>query len=401
MRVLLAHNFYRSSAPSGEDSVYTNERALLEREHEVIAFERFNDDIDESSLAKKVRLAVDGAWSEKIYREIIALIQKTKPEIAHFHNTFPLISPSAYAACRDQGVPVVQTLHNYRFICPNALLMRNHQPCEDCLGSRLLLPALRHRCYRGSLLATGAQVWTVVSNRWRGTYAKLVNRYVALTRFAVPRLIAGGLPENRIEVKPNFLPDPPVCGRGDGGYALYVGRLSEEKGVQTLLDAWRSIPELPLKIVGEGSLRSRLENQVRQDGSNVEFLGFQGRSTVIDLVCRAALQVIPSECYEGFPLTLLEAYSCGTPVLVSRIGSLDELVKEGETGFKFQPGSSEDMVFQIKQLLKNPRLLIFMRERCRAIFEAKYTAEINIAEINKIYQHAIEDAHLGKDQVDR
>src|SRR5439155_20501152 len=212
MRILLAHDFYRSSAPSGEDAVFRNERALLEKNrNEVIPFERCNDEIDDSGFGKRVRLALDGAWSKSIYEGLSDVVRRTRPDLVHFHNTFPLISPSAYAACQDNAVPVVQTLHNYRFVCANALLMRDGRPCEDCVGTSLL-PALRYRCYRGSLPATGAAVWMLASNRWRGVYQKLVNRYVALTDFAASRLIAGGLPSCRMEIKPNFLPDAPLAG---------------------------------------------------------------------------------------------------------------------------------------------------------------------------------------------
>src|SRR5437867_3098697 len=159
MRVLLAHDYYRSGAPSGEDAVFRNERALLEENGiEVVSFERFNDQIDDSTLSKRVLVALDGAWSKRSYQQLADVIRRTGPHLAHFHNTFPLISPSAYAACQDNGVPVVQTLHNYRFVCAGALLMRGGHPCEDCVGTSLL-PALRHRCYRGSLPATGAVVW--------------------------------------------------------------------------------------------------------------------------------------------------------------------------------------------------------------------------------------------------
>jgi len=210
LKILLAHNFYRSAAPSGEDAVYRAERALLARAgHEIIAYERHNDTIDDSNLRKNIDLALSGAWSRHSYAEISALIRRARPDIAHFHNTFPLISPSAYAACRDNGVPVVQTLHNYRLICANGLLLRDGKPCESCVGTSLW-PALRYRCYRGSLPATGAVVWMLARNRRRGTYRHLVDRYIALTRFAAGRLAAGGLPAERITVKPNFLDAPPL-----------------------------------------------------------------------------------------------------------------------------------------------------------------------------------------------
>jgi glycosyltransferase involved in cell wall biosynthesis len=391
MRVLLGHDYYRSSAPSGEDAVFHTERALLERSGmEVIPFERFNDDIDDSTLGQRMRIALDAAWSGATYRAVRELIAKTRPDVAHFHNTFPVISPSAYAACQDEGVPVVQTLHNYRLICPGALLMRDGTPCEDCIG-RSLLPALRHRCYRGSLPATAALVWMLASNRRRGSYHQLVNRYVALTRFAAAKLAQGGLPERRIVVKPNFLADVPAPGAGDGAYAVFVGRLSEEKGIHTLVRAWRQVRGLTLKVAGDGPLRGRLEARARADGAAVEFLGYRRREEVLALIGAAALQVVPSECYEGFPMAVLEAYACGTPVLASRIGSLDEIVKEGVTGVKFEAGNADELARKASDLFAAPQRLRAMRARARQTFEANYTAERNLALLRQIYAEAEED----------
>ena len=391
MKVLLAHNHYRSSSPSGEDAVFRNERQLLiDNGSDVISYERFNDDIDESSFEKRVKLALDGAWSRQSYKDISALIRKHRPTIAHFHNTFPQISPSAYKACQDNGVPVVQTLHNYRFICPAAVLMRDGKPCEECIGTSLL-PALRHRCYRGSLAATGAQVWTIASNRWRGTYRNQVNRYIALTQFAARKLAAGGLPGGRIEVKPNFLPEAPPAGKGEGGYAVYVGRLSEEKGVRTLLTAWKEIPGLPLKILGDGPLRQAMETQARQDGLDVEFLGFRAREDILDIVGQGALQIVPSEWYEGFPMVILEAYACGTPVVASRIGSLEEIIVEDKTGVKFEAGNIKDLAEKVNAMWADKGKLGLMRHNARMVFDQNYTDEKNFAHLMGIYQRAIED----------
>jgi glycosyltransferase involved in cell wall biosynthesis len=391
VKILLAHNYYRSSAPSGEDAVLRNERGLLEEKGiEVIPFERFNDDIDDSTVSKRLQIAWEGAWSRRTYEMLSDVIRRTRPHLAHFHNTFPLISPSAYAACQDHAVPVVQTLHNYRFICPGALLMRDGTPCEACVGGSLL-PALRHRCYRGSLPATGAVVWMLARNRWRGTYTALVNRYIALTNFAAGRLIAGGLPENRMEVKPNFLPNVPDTGDGGGNYAVYVGRLSDEKGLRTLLTAWKQMDGFPLKILGDGPLRTALERQAAQEGLAVEFLGFRARKEVLSIVGKADLQIVPSECYEGFPMVVLEAYACGTPVVASCIGSLDEIVIEGETGVKFAAGNPNDLSSKLKGLRADPSRISVMSQKARALFEEKYTADKNYSKLMEIYERALRD----------
>lgn len=389
VKVLIIHNFYRSSAPSGEDSVFQNEKTLLSGKGvDVVTYEMFNDKIDTSSFAHRARLALNTAWSNDTYQAVEHLIKQTKPDIAHFHNTFPQISPSAYAACRNNGVPVVQTLHNFRLICPGGLLLRDGRPCEDCVGTNLL-PALRYRCYRGSLPATGALVWMLLRNRWHGTYTTLVNRYIALTEFAASRLIAGGLPKDHISIKPNFTPGVPAAGPGDGGYAVYVGRLSAEKGVRTLISAWKRLPEVPLKILGDGPLRQELERLVAIQKLPVEFLGFCDRTTIVNVVGRAAIQIIPSEWYETFGLAVIEAYACGTPVVVSRIGSLDEIVREGETGVKFEAGDADALARTVRQLLGDPTQLFAMRKKARAAFLANYTPERNFQLLMDIYHRTL------------
>lgn len=385
MKVLLGHNFYRSSAPSGEDAAFRNERELLRQNGvEVIPYEVFNDHIDASSLTRRIKLALDTAWSRETYEAVSRLVKRSRPDIAHFHNTFPQISPSAYAACRDNGVPVIQTLHNFRFICPGGLLLRDGHPCEDCVGTTLI-PALRHRCYRSSLPATGALVWMLIRNRREGTYQTLVNCYIALTEFAAGRLIAGGIPRDRIRIKPNFAPDIAGPGPGNGGYAVFVGRLSAEKGLHTLFAAWEFLREIPLKIVGDGPLRGELTEYVLRKRLPIQFLGLCARPAVLHAVRHALVQVIPSEWYEGFPMVVPEAYACGTPVVCSRIGSLEEIVREGETGARFEAGDAADLARTVKRLVNDPAGLLRMREHARAEFLARYTSDRNFHLLMEIY----------------
>lgn len=385
MKVLLGHNFYRSSAPSGEDTAFRNERDLLRHNGvDVVSYEVFNDRIDTTSLTRRVKLALDTAWSRETYEAVSRLVKRTRPDIAHFHNTFPQISPSAYAACRDNGVPVVQTLHNFRFICPGGLLLRDGHPCEDCVGTTLM-PALRHRCYRSSLPATGALVWMLIRNRLEGTYQTQVNCYIALTEFAAGRLIAGGIPKDRICIKPNFAPDIAEPGPGNGGYAVFVGRLSAEKGLRTLIAAWEFLREIPLKIVGDGPLRGELTEYVLRKRLPIQFLGLCARPAVLHAVRHALVQVIPSECYEGFPMVVPEAYACGTPVVCSRIGSLEEIVREGETGAGFEAGNAVDLARTVQHLVDDPAGLLRMREHARSEFLARYTSARNFHLLMEIY----------------
>ena len=391
MKILLAHNFYRSSAPSGEDSVYRNERDLLEKHFDVIRFEKYNDDLDDSTLAKKVKLALSGAWSKDSYRELAELIKREKPDIAHFHNTFPQITPSSWSACRDSGVPVVQTIHNFRYICPGALLQREGKPCELCIQGTVL-NALKHRCYRDSLSASAAQTWTIVRNRINGSFTNQVNRYLALTDFSASRLAAGGLPRDKILVKPNFLPDIPEPGKGSGGYVVYTGRLSEEKGVKTLLRAWKRLDAPPpLKLLGDGPLRRELEAYAATHRINAEFLGYRSSGEVLETVREALFQIVPSEWYEGFPMVILEAYACGTPVLAADIGSLSEVVKEGVTGYRFRSGDVKDLRDKVLEILSDPTQFERLRDTTRSEFLQRYTAKTNIEVVSRIYQDVMEE----------
>ena len=401
MRVAIVHNRYRTSAPSGEDIAVLNERGMLERHGvEVVSFDRCNDDLDDSSWGSKGVNAVSSLWSPTARAELRRLLQEARPDLVHVHNTFAMISPSVYGVCREAGVPVVQTLHNFRLLCPNGLFLRGGKPCEDCVD-RSLLQSVRHRCYRNSRAATATLASMLVLHRMLGTYLRHVDRYIALTRFAREKFVRGGLPAGKLTVKPNFLPDPPKPGDGAGGYVLFVGRLLEGKGTETLLSAWRTLKEYKLKIAGDGALRGRLEGMAREWSLNVEFLGSLDRGAVLAAISRAAVLIVPSEWYEGFPMVIAEAYACGTPVLASRIGSLDELVLENETGSKFAAGDPADLAAALRSMLGRGAATspaAAMRKHARAYFETHLTEESNFGQLMSIYQSAMQSAMQSAEQ---
>lgn len=389
MKVLLIHNYYRSSAPSGEDAVARNERKLLE-DHgvEVVVYEKFNDDLVGLTLLQKASLAVNTVWSRRTRAEIQNLIERVRPDVVHVHSIYPQISPSVYSACNTAGVPVVHTLHNFRYVCPGALLQRNGKPCEECLG-RLPWKALLHRCCRGSLAVTGAIAGMICFMRLRGTLTREVDRFVTLTEFARTRLLVGGLPPELVEVKPNFLPEFPhgILGEREN-YAVFVGRLTKEKGVETLIKAWNAVPGLGLKIIGDGALRQDLQAVAAERGVAVEFLGVQDRTTVLSVVGKARFLVVPSQWYETFGMVVMEAYSCGTPVLVSRLGALEEIVAEGETGLYFEAGNAADLARQASRLAADPELTRRMGEKARRVFLDQFTPEQNFRMLMGVYQRA-------------
>lgn len=389
MKVLLVHNKYRTAAPSGEDAAVGNEyRMLKSRGIDVSLFERCNDDIDESTLWAKTGAALNTIWSHGSRAELSLLLHRLQPDVVHVHNTFALLSPSIYGACRRAGVPVVQTLHNFRFFCPAALLLRDGKPCELCL-EKSLFESVRHRCYRGSAAATATLASMLALHRAIGTYSKDIQRYITLTQFGRTKAVKGGIPEGKLSVKPNFVLDPPRPGRGGGGYVTYVGRLSEGKGVETLVAAWRELPAVKLKIVGDGALRSGLEETVRRLGLNVEFTGMQDRAAVLRIISNAEFLIVPSECYEGFPMVIAESFACGTPVLASRIGSMVELIEEDVTGKKFAARDPHDLARGVGAMLADPFRLRAMRGNARAYFEKHLTEDQNFAQLMRIYTQVV------------
>ena len=391
MKVLLVHNNYRSSAPSGEDAAVRNERRMLERHGiDVFTFERWNDDIDDSSLIAKAAIAVNTIWSQRSRSELHKVVSELRPDVVHVHNTFSILSPSIYRVCKAHGAPVVQTLHNFRFFCPAALLLRDGKPCEECLD-RSLLQSIRHRCYRGSVAATATLAAMLALHRVIGTYSRDIDRYITLTRFARDKVIKGGIAANKLVVKPNFVPDPPKPGRGAGKYVAFVGRLLDGKGTETLVAAWRHLPSVKLKVVGDGALRPKLEAIAQSERLNIEFTGTQNREDVLNTISDAELLIIPSEWYEGFPMVVAESFACGTPVLASRIGSLEELIDEGITGRKFIAGDPEDLARAVRIMLEDEMRLHHMRERARGYFDAHLTEEQNFEQLIKIYSEVISE----------
>ncbi|MPZ19213.1 MAG: glycosyltransferase [Luteitalea sp.] len=379
MKIVLLHNHYQQAG--GEDNVFSTEATLLEAHgHEVRRHSVHNDAIDDMR-----RLAVARAtlWNRDSYARLRALFREESPEIAHFHNTFPLISPAAYYAARAEGVPVVQTLHNYRLMCPNALLYRDGHVCHDCVGRRVAWPAVVHACYRASRPATAVTTAMLALHRMLGTWREAVTTYIALTEFAKQQFVAGGLPTDRIVVKPNAVSEDPLPGDHAGEFALFIGRLSTEKGLDVLLSAWRQLrSSLKLVIVGSGPLDALAQGSP----ANVEWLGHVPRARVLELMRQATFLVFPSTVYEGFPMTLLEALATGLPVIVSGHGSLAEIVPDGVAGLHVRPGDAFGLAATIRWALAHRLELARMGSRGRALFLSKYTAEQNYAMLAATYQ---------------
>lgn len=384
MKVLLVHNYYRSSSPSGEDAVYEHEAELLRnRGVEVVRYIRRNDEI-----TNPLQAIFDAVWSKRTYREVLALIKKEKPDVAHFHNIWYLISPSAYHACKDSGVPVVQTLHNFRMFCANGLLLRNGKTCEDCIG-KTPWRGVAYGCYRSSRLYSLPVAFTEMVHRRRGTWVNAVDAYIALTEFGKKKFIECGLPEGKINLKPNFASDVPSQVWPVKNYAGFVGRISHEKGVETLVNAVRHLGaiDFKFKIVGDGPLRNEI-NGISAD--RLEIMGKKDHDECMKILSGAAFAIMPAICYENFPLSIVEAFAYGKPVIASNLGAMASIIKDRETGLLFQPGNAEELASKMKWMIENPDECVRMGKNARMEFEAKFTAGKNYEILMEIYQETID-----------
>jgi len=381
LKIVVAHNFYQQAG--GEDQVFADETALLESHGHTVARHTVHN--DEVANLGRLTLAGRTIWNRQSHRELFDLVQRERADVVHFHNTFPLLSPSVYSAARSAGAAVVQTLHNYRLICPTAILYRNEKVCEDCMNRKVPWPAVVHRCYRGSFGASMVTVAMLSVHHSRGTFANDVDAYIALTEFAKAKFVQGGMPADKITVKPNFVGPDPGVGEGRGNFCLFVGRLTEAKGIDVLLKAWKLLPDpIELKIAGDGELAPHVRDAAASN-PRIHFVGRLPSDQINDLMGKATALIFPSVWYEGLPKTILEAYARGTPVIASRLGSMIELVRDGITGAHFTANDPADLAATVARLLAGGTLPT-MRTAVREYYLSKYTAEANYRMLMDVYE---------------
>jgi glycosyltransferase involved in cell wall biosynthesis len=386
MKILSVHNSYQN--PGGEDQVFAQETDLLRSHgHEVLLYRASNDQVKGKN---RLVLLGDTIWNKQIHAELRALMHRETPDIVHVHNTFPVISPAVYYAANEEGIPVVQTLHNYRMLCPAATFFRDGHVCEECLGKRIPWPGVVHACYRGSRLTTAAAAAMLATHNYKETWSKTVSAYIALTDFARNKFIQGGFPEEKIFIKPNYLQSDPRPGEGRGNYAFFVGRLTPEKGIETMIAAWKEIGhELPLQMAGDGPLAPEVQKASREMES-VTWLKYLPRAEILERMKNASVLILPSTWYEGFPMIVAEAFAAGLPVIASNLGSLSSIVDHHRTGLHFEAGQASSLVEAVRWWLAHPAEAILMRSQARLEYETRYTAEANYQQLMQIYQAALD-----------
>lgn len=383
MKILQVHNYYQLAG--GEDTVVANEKALLEAHgHEVIPFYKRNDEIDDYSFLQKAKLLKKTTWSTDTYNEALAVLKQVQPDVCHVHNFLPLISPSIYQACRDAGVPVIQTLHNYRLICTNGLFLREGKVCEECLGQSAY-SAVRKKCYRDSKLQTYAVARMIEKNAARNVWNDLVDAYFCFTLFAKEKFVAHGLLEEKLFVKSNFVEEPKTAevAPKKEDYLIYVGRLESNKGVLLLKEISAQL-RMPVKVVGEGDLKGELGGV-----PSIELLGRRPHEETLELIQNARALLFPSLCYEGMPMTILEAFAHKTPVIASDLGAMQSIIQHGQNGYLFDPNNGEEFLSQIERV-SNEKEVQMIVNNAYTDFSQKYSGEANYTMLMERYMAVVQ-----------
>lgn len=395
VNVLTVYNAYLNRG--GEDEVFEAEADLLEKHgHVVRRFRIEADELRDPPMLKQALLAAETVWSQRYYRQFRRMVRELQPEVVHFHNSFPLLSPAVYAACKREGVAVVQTLHNYRLLCPKSTFYRDGRPCEDCLGRSIPWPGVVHSCYHDSKSQTAVIAGMLAVHRLRGTWDHDIDLYITPTEFAKQKFVQGGLDPRHIVVKPNFIDYEAPASPSRGDHMLFVGRLVEHKGVDTMLNAWRQGGvSVPLRIIGDGPMADDV-GQFAQQESHVTYMGRQSHDAVLSEMLSARALLFPSMWYEGLPVTLVEAAASGLPVIASNIGPMgSEIVEEARTGLVFPPGDALCLASKVIWASQHPAEMQKLGEEARSDYQSKYTAQRNYEQLVQIYDRAI-DLNLKK-----
>lgn len=390
MKILVVHNSHRSGSSSGDDVVFRKEAELLEKNGNFITrYNPSNDEFDGSGAIKKVSIALQIPWSLRAFRAIKRILSQGKPDIVHVHNFFPLISPSIYYAVQSMGIPVVQTLHDFRPLCGMAFFMRDGSICEECRDGSFFR-SVSYGCFRGSRAQTVPVALMLKLHTMLATFKRKIDAYICLTESQRKIFSEAGFDKDKLFIKPNFIEDTPEPGESKAGdYAVFIGRIGEEKGLRTLINAWKDLPDIPLKIIGNGPDIKKFRS-LAMDIKNIDFIGYRPHYECMKLLGAARFLVAPSICYETFGLTIVEAFSHSRPVVASNLAAMADIVKDGITGLLFTPKDFRELAEKARWLWKNVEECISMGQHARKEYEAKYTPEKNIEILMGIYRKVIE-----------
>jgi|TARA_B100000959_G_scaffold151852_1_gene159203 glycosyltransferase involved in cell wall biosynthesis len=377
MRILFVHNYYQQSG--GEDQVFLAEQDLM-KNHGLDVHQYVVHNYTLQTIQSRIKTALNLVYSKESKISFSNYLAEINPDIVHCHNFFPLLTPSIFDACKDMNIPSVLTLHNYRLICPSAMLMRNGKPWEFSINHNPLW-TIPLKIYRNSYFGTASLAWMINYHKNKDTWKNKIDRIIILTQFAKKKFIEAGFSAKNLVVKPNFIPDPITSPVEKKPFCLFVGRLSPEKGIKFLLDSWQSI-DYKLKIIGDGPLK----NHVLTAGENVDYLGSFPNEKVKVYLQEAQFLVFPSTWYEGFPMVLVEALACGTPALVTNIGSMKEIIDDETNGLHFQFNDSTSFINQVNRMIKNKQFCSDLGQSAREKYLKNYTPEINYGQLLGIYQ---------------
>ena len=387
LNVLLVHNYYQ--IPGGEDVVVANEKKMLEENgHKVFLYTRKNNEISSLQFFRKLLLPFTSLFSIKTYREVKKIIIAQSIDIIHVHNTLPLISPSVYYAAFRTNTPVVQTLHNFRLLCPSGSFYRNGQICQECADGGLWR-SVKHTCYRDSKAQTLIVAAMLKLHRLLGTYKK-IDAYICLSKFNKEKL-SSAISEDRLCIKPNFIPQSGYCIDNDSqnirsnGYYLFMGRLEENKGIALLIDVFSNLPDKHLVIIGDGTMKTWLLDRIERDRlKNVSYEGYCAGEKKLSIILGAKALIVPSQLYEAFSLVTIEAFSYGLPVIAGKIGTLASIVKDPVNGLLFEYNSEKSLAETLERFEKLE--YAELSKNARMSYEKNFTQGNNYRTLMDIYE---------------
>lgn len=384
MKILIIHNHYLEKG--GEDEVVNAEAKLLtEQGHKVILYEKSNERIIMSSFFKKALfLLLELNFSKAVYREVKEIIKKEKPDIAHIHNIFICVTPSIYFALKEGKVPVVQSLHNYRFFCVKGTFFAKGAVCEKCKDGRFFNAVIR-RCYRNSFFLSFLLARILYKS---GSFLKKIDSHIVTSRFSRDKFIALGLEEEKMFLKVNFLTAEPTENIRDYNYALFLGRLVDYKGIETLIKAFKIAPSFNLKIIGDGPLKKKVQSFASTHG-NIEWMGKIGRDLVLEAIKNSSFIIFPSECFENMPFVIMESFAFSKPVLASNLGAIKEFVIDGVNGILFEPGNEKELAAKISYLFTHENKRLEMGKSANKTYRELFNKDKNYRDLMDIYARTI------------